>query len=88
MELTAYTGKLQYRNVDFSFVFDGQELRLIPPDSKKREIEMEWLMTPVGNGIYTFGSSLKKEDPFLIGKCNENKKKMVFLTQTDGGKSD
>lgn len=59
IELTTYTGKLQYRNVDFSFVFDGQELRLIPPDNKKHEIEMEWLMTPIGNGVYTLGSRLK-----------------------------
>lgn len=81
IELTTYTGKLQYRNVDFSFVFDGQELRLIPPDNKKHEIETEWLMTPIGKGVYTFGSSLKMNDPFLIGRCNENGKKIVFLTQ-------
>ena len=51
MELTTYTGKLQYRDVDFSFVFDGQELRLIPPDNKKREIELDWLMTNIGNVV-------------------------------------
>lgn len=84
IELTTYTGKLQYRNVDFSFVFDGQELRLIPPDNKKHEIEMEWLMTPIGNGVYTLGSSLKMDEPFLIGQCNENGKRMVFLTQMGG----
>lgn len=81
MELTTYTGKLQYRNVDFSFVFNGQELRLIPPDDKKHEIEMEWLMTPIGKGVYTFGNPIKMDEPFLIGQCNENGKKMIFLTQ-------
>lgn len=84
IELTTYTGKLQYRNVDFSFVFDGKELRLIPPDDKKREIEMEWLLTPIGKGVYTFRNSLKMDDPFLIGQCNENGKKMIFLTQVGG----
>ena len=62
-------------------MFDGQDLRLIPPDDKKHEIEMEWLMTPIGNGAYTFGNSLKMDEPFLIGMCNENGKKIVFLTQ-------
>lgn len=83
-ELTTYTGKLQYKSINFSFVFDGQELRLIPPDDKKREIEMEWLMTPIGNGAYTLGSSLRIDEPFLIGKCNENGRKMIFLTQMGG----
>lgn len=81
LELTTYTGKLQYKNVDFSFAFDGKELRLIPPQDKKREIEMEWLMTPIGKGVYTFGNPIKMEVPYLIGECNENGKKMVFLTQ-------
>ncbi len=84
VELTTYTGKIQYRNVNFTFMFDGQELRLIPPDDKKHEIEMEWLMTPIGNGAYTFGNSLKMDEPFLIGRCNENGNKMVFLTQMGG----
>lgn len=81
IELTTYTGKLQYRNVNFSFVFDGQELRLIAPDDKKREIEMEWLMTPIGKGVYTSGNSLKMDEPFLIGQCNENGKKMIVFIQ-------
>lgn len=84
MELTTYTGKLQYRDVDFSFVFDGQELRLIPPDNKKHEIQKDWLMTNIGKGIYTFGNSLKMDKPFLVGKCNENGKKIIFLTQPEG----
>lgn len=84
VELTTYTGKIQYRNVNFTFMFDGQELRLIPPDDKKNEIEMKWLMTPIGNGTYTFGNSLRMDEPFLIGRCNENGNKMVFLTQMGG----
>lgn len=84
VELTTYTGKIQYRNVNFTFMFDGQELRLIPPDDKKNEIEMKWLMTPIGNGTYTFENSLRMDEPFLIGRCNENGNKMVFLTQMGG----
>ncbi len=83
VELTTYTGKIQYRNVNFTFMFDGQKLRLIPPDDKKHEIEMEWLMTPIGNGAYTFRNSLKMDEPFLIGRCNE---KQNGLFNTDGRK--
>lgn len=83
-ELITYTGKLQYKSINFSFVFNGQELRLIPPDDKKREIEMEWLMNPIGNGIYSLKKSLRIDEPFLIGKCNENGRKMIFLTQMGG----
>lgn len=84
IELTTYTGKLQYRNVDFFFIFDGQELRLIPPDNKRHEIQREWLMTPLGNGEYTFGNSLKMDEPFLSGECNENGNRMIFLTEEGG----
>ncbi|MCB9336465.1 MAG: hypothetical protein H7A30_06050 [Thermotogae bacterium] len=83
MELTIYTGKLQYRDVDFSFVFDGQKLRLVPPDNKKHEIEMDWLMTNIGEGLYTSGNQLKMDKPFLIGKCNENENKIIFLMQPE-----
>jgi hypothetical protein len=85
MELAIYTGKIHYKNIDFSFMFDGCELRLIPPDDRKKEIRMEWLMTSLGNGVYTYGNPLVMEEPFLIGQCNENGKKMIFLTQV--GKS-
>ena len=57
---------------------------MIPPDDKKREIEMEWLRTPIGNGIYSLKKSLRIDELFLIGKCNENGRKMIFLTQMGG----
>lgn len=37
-EMDIYTGKIKYRDVDFEFVFDGAELRLVPPLEKKEEI--------------------------------------------------
>lgn len=81
MELSTYTGNLQYRGVNFSFVFDGQELKLIPPSDKKEEIELEWLMTHIGDGISISDVQLKMDKYFLVGECNENGKKIIFLTQ-------
>jgi hypothetical protein len=37
-ELNIYTGQIKYRDIDFLFVFDENELRLIPPRDKKREV--------------------------------------------------
>ena len=76
IDLDVYSGKLIYKEVDFSFVFDGDELRLIPSKDKEREVNM-WFMRPLGNGAYTFGDPLYIEDDCLIGKCNENGQKMM-----------
>lgn len=68
-EMDIYTGKIKYRDVDFEFVFDGAELRLVPPLEKKEEIHMEWIMTPMGNGGYTMGEPLKMESSYLVASC-------------------
>ena len=80
-DLSIYTGQLKYKEIDFTFVFDGEELRLIPPKDKKREVRMEWLMKPLGKGAYTMGEPLYMEEPYLIGRCNETARTMIFLTQ-------
>lgn len=38
VELDVYTGTLTYKQIEFSFVFDGEELRLIPPKDKHQEV--------------------------------------------------
>lgn len=40
-ELELYTGNLRYKDIDFTFVFDKAELRMIPPKDKEYEIEWE-----------------------------------------------
>lgn len=82
-KLDIYTGQIKYRDIDFEFVFDGDELRLIPPRNKREEIHREWIMTPMGNGIYTMGEPLKMESPYLVGKCNENGRTLIFITQQE-----
>ena len=45
METDVYTGTLSLKNIEFTFVFDKQELRLIPPQDKKREVIESWFLT-------------------------------------------
>lgn len=78
VELNVYTGTLTYKEIEFSFVFDGEELRLIPPEDKHREVHM-WFMKPLGKGMYTLGVPVYIEDNYLIGKCNENRQKLIFF---------
>ncbi|MBP3532227.1 MAG: hypothetical protein J6K25_13805 [Thermoguttaceae bacterium] len=66
--LTAFSGRLVYHDIEFVFVFDGKELRLIPLDEKEDEIQAEWLC-----------ASQRIETPFLIGKCVENRQTFIFM---------
>ena len=34
LEFELYTGKLKFKDIEFTFVFDKKELRLIPPNVK------------------------------------------------------
>lgn len=78
VEFDVYTGTLTYKEIEFSFVFDGEELRLIPPKDKHHDVHM-WFMKPLAKGAYTFGDPVYIEDAYLIGKCNENCQKIIFL---------
>ena len=73
-ELDLYTGKLTYRDIEFTYVFDKEELRLIPPSEKQNEVRYTILMKKIGNGpAYTMASPTMDE-PYLVGKCNESGK--------------
>ena len=77
-DLETYTGILKYHNIQFSFVFDKQELRLIPPSDKVRDVE-QWFMIHLGSGMYTLGNTVYIEDDFLVGKTNETGQTIIFL---------
>lgn len=47
IEFDIYTGTLKYKEIEFSFVFDRKELRLIPPEDKYHDVHM-WFMKPLG----------------------------------------
>ena len=73
-DLSIYTGQLCYKDVDFEFVFDRKELRLIPPVEK---IDRDWLKKQIVRGLLTDNIPIMKES-YLIGKCNENNKIIMF----------
>lgn len=76
-----YTGVTRYKNAEYTFVFNGEDLRLIPSTENTRKVGTEWLMTSIAKGVFTSNTDLKMEDSFLIGLCHENGKRMVFFTQ-------
>ena len=63
-ELKVYSGKLKYNNICFDFVYDYQELRLIPPTDKKEEVE-HWKMTELFKGCYTMDKTISMDVPYL-----------------------
>lgn len=79
MKHKLYTGSLKYNEYDFTYVFDGDLLRLIPSPDKVDEITTNWFMKEIAKGAYTFGPLPKMETPFLLGSCNETGAKLIFL---------
>lgn len=78
-ESITYTGFLQFRGIDFSFVFSDNELKLIPPAEKSNEIRYKWLMKEIKDGVYTNGDPLIVEEESIVASCNENGGAIVFL---------
>ncbi len=83
-ESNTYSGTCKYRNVEFTFVFNTDELRLIPPADKKSTIRQEWLLTPLSKGVYTMGEPLTMDEPYLTGHCNETGTTFIFITKLGG----
>lgn len=75
-----YTGYLTYKDIEFSFVFYGKELRLIPFKDKRDEVNEKLLRTPIANGAYVPNIPIMEED-HLCGICNEINQKIVFLVR-------
>ena len=79
MTNNTYTGKIKYKDIDFTFVFVGSELRLIPPADKESEIQWKWKMTSIGKGAYTFADPIPVNERYIIAYCNETNQRIVFL---------
>lgn len=75
-----YSGKVNYKDICFDFVYDKHELRLIPPSDKKEEVK-HWRMQELSQGWYTMGVPLTMEAPYLEGKINETGQSIVFITR-------
>ena len=80
-ESYTYSGVCKYRGIDFTFVFDGDELRLIPPIDKKANIQQKWILKPLAKSVYTKGDPLTIDEPYLIGHCNETGTDFIFITK-------
>ena len=83
-ESNTYSGTCEYKNIDFTFIFSGEELRLVPPLDKRDTILTNWILTPLEKGVYTRGNPLTMDEPYLTGKCNETGTTFVFITKQGG----
>ena len=81
-ESNTYSGTCEYKNIDFTFIFSGEELRLVPPLDKRDTILTNWILTPLEKGVYTRGNPLTMDEPYLTGKCNETGTKLRLLLQS------
>ena len=79
-DLNIYSGKLNYKDICFDFVYDKRELRLIPPADKKLEIR-NWKMKELAPGVFTMGVPLSIDSPYLEGTINETAQKVIFITR-------
>lgn len=74
------TGSLLFRDIDFTFVLEQEELHLIPPEGKRSIIEWEWKLKKLEpNGPYVPADPIYVNESQLIGSCNETGNKIVFL---------
>lgn len=73
----SYTGRITYREIEFTFVFDKNVLKLIPPREKSKEVYF-WFMKEVKKGVFTFGDPIYIGQN-LIGHTNETGKKITFI---------
>ena len=71
-----FTGKIEYKENSFTFVFDGNELELIPDDSN---VVFSLAYEDIAKGVYTFSGFPTIEEAILTGICNETNRKIIFI---------
>lgn len=72
-----YTGTINYREINFTFIFDKKKLKLIPPKEKQYEVGL-WFMKEIEKGVYTFGDPIYVEE-VIYGIANETGQKIVLI---------
>lgn len=76
-EYETYTGNLIYKEIEFTFVYDKNKLKLIPPKEKIEEVGF-WFMKEIGKSVYTLGDPIYVEEN-LIGRSNETRHNIIFI---------
>ena len=74
---SSYTGRITYRDIEFDFSFDGDNLKLIPPDDRKTEIMWDWGIESIALGVKKGPQSLYLDQTFLKGACFETGKEII-----------
>lgn len=83
-EFNICSGTCKYKDINFTFIFNGEELQLVPPSDKRETILTEWLLTAIAPGAYTVRTSLTMDEPYLIGTCNETNSTFIFIARQGG----
>lgn len=78
-EYNTYTGILEYKGINFNFIFDKKMLKLIPPEDKKNEVE-RWFWKETKKGTYVLGDPVYIKD-IIYGISNETRQKITFIPQ-------
>lgn len=81
-EFEIYSGKLVYKEIEFDFIFDKKQLKLIPPKEKSEEVK-SWRRCELLPGVYTQGYPQYIENSYLLGMCNETGRKILFFPVQD-----
>lgn len=76
-EDSTYTGILEYKGTNFTFIFDKKILKLIPPEDKKKEVE-SWFWKEIKKGTYISGDPVYIKD-IIHGISNETRQKIIFI---------
>ena len=71
-----FTGRLEYKSQKFTFVFDGEIIKLIPDDS---QVIDSWTHTELAKGVYVPDYPVEMEEACLVGHCNETRCDIVFI---------
>lgn len=80
-EFNMCSGTCKYKDINFTFIFNGEELQLVPPPDKRETILTKWLLTAIAPGAYTVRTPLTVDEPYLIGTCNETDSTFIFITK-------
>ena len=76
-EIDIYTGRLTYKEIEFTFVFDKKKLKLIPIKEKRDDVA-NWFRKKITPEVYTNADPIYINE-VLIGYCVETGCNIIFF---------